>query len=76
MLILFHVTLFLLLLFQYICIAALILNEDEMTSSKREVLLLMFPLVPVIFFTFYGLYALIFNNAVRDDFYKKLKKIK
>ena len=76
MTLLFHIALFILLVFQYMTVIGLLIHQDDLISSKKELVLASIPILPIIIFILTGTYALLFDNDCREFLIKGIKKLK
>jgi len=76
MTLLFHIALFILLVFQYMTVIGLLIHQDDLISSKKELILASIPILPIIIFILTGTYALLFDNDCREFLIKGIKKLK
>jgi heme/copper-type cytochrome/quinol oxidase subunit 4 len=72
---LFFMTLFILLLFQYAVVAALLIHEDESIETKWELFLYLFPIIVVLIFVCAFIYAMIFEKKSKADMFATIKRI-
>jgi hypothetical protein len=75
MLYLFTFTLIILLLFQYISIVALLIQEDDIIETRFELYMFLIPIIPIVVFILIGIYAIIFNNHTRKELMSAIKNL-
>jgi hypothetical protein len=57
-------------------VIGLLIHQDDLISSKKELILASIPILPIIIFILTGTYALLFDNDCREFLIKGIKKLK